>query len=84
MTALKRLSPAGKQALTALLHRETYTPEMLDEARTLLAECGAKEIIERRIADLAEACAEELAALPDAPSRRILAEFADYLVNRTR
>ena len=84
LTALKRLSPAGKQALTALLHRERYTPEMLEEARALLAECGAKEIIERRIAELAGACAEELTALPDAPSRRILAEFADYLVGRTR
>ena len=84
LTALKRLSPAGRQALTGLLHREEYTQEMLDEARTILAECGAKAVIEQRIADSAHACAEELARLPDAPPRRILAEFADYLVSRTR
>ena len=84
LTALKRLSPTGRQKLNGLLHRETYTTEMLDAARGLIAESGAKAAVEQRIADCAHACAEELASLPDTPSRRMLAEFADYLVSRTK
>ena len=84
LTALRRLSPAGREALNGLLHREEYTPEMLDRARSLIDESGARAAIENRIEDLAHACTEELQSLPDRPSRRILAEFAAYLVTRTR
>jgi len=82
LTAFQKLSPAGRNALKNLLHRENYTPEMLDAARRLITECGAASAIEKRIADSAEECMAELNAFPDNNARKILTEFTAYLACR--
>ena len=82
LTALQKLSPAGRRELTGLLHRPDYTEEDLNRARELMTGCGAKDAVERRIAQLTDACARELESLPDGDSRRILLEFAAYLAKR--
>lgn len=82
LTALRSLSPAGQTELKNLLHHTHYTPEMLSRAQQLIEESGAKAAIEKRIADLAVSCREELQSFPDNPGRRYLQEFADYLATR--
>ncbi len=83
LTALRRLPESGRKMLHALLHHEQYTPEMLQQAQMLIEESGAKTIIEKRIADLAQSCTEELLVFPDNPARSCLLEFTRYLTTRT-
>lgn len=82
LTALQLLPLSGKKELISLLHQDQYSPEMLRQAQQLIAESGAKTLIEKKIAELARSCEEELQIFPDCPARKYLQEFAQYLTTR--
>ena len=79
---------AGDEAERAFWRRAiedgTQADGDLDRALRLMADSGAIETTLARAAGFARAARLALAVFPDGPVRRILADVADYTVNRSR
>ena len=82
LEAMHRLSEAGKKRLRELTGLEEYPPEIIDELRTMMRDCGAEDTLLRQTASFTEKAADALSLLPENRYRELLAGLLNYLLER--
>lgn len=82
LEAMHRLSEAGKKRLGELTGLEEYPPEIIDELRTMMRDCGAEDTLLRQTASFTEKAAGALSLLPENKYTELLAELLNYLLER--
>lgn len=82
LEAMHRLSEAGKKHLQELTGLPEYTPEILDELRTMMHDSGAEETLLRQIASFTEKAEESLNLLPENRYTSLLGDLLEYLLRR--
>ena len=81
LDALAGTRPEPRRAALRPL-RHPLTGDLLDRALALVRDSGAIQATVERAARFAQAARAALAAFPDGPARRVLADVADYAVSR--
>lgn len=82
LEAMHRLSEAGKKRLRELTGLEEYPPEIIDELRTMMRDCGAEDTLLRQTASFTKKAADALSLLPENRYRELLAGLLNYLLER--
>ena len=82
LEAMHRLSEAGKKRLRELTGLEEYPPEIIDELRTMIRNCGAEDTLLRQTASFTEKAADALSLLPENRYTELLAGLLNYLLER--
>jgi octaprenyl-diphosphate synthase len=82
ISALPKLSAAGRRSVEALFATEAPTNEQIDEVVALVTEAGGIEAARRRGEQYALEADAALRSLPDTPARASLADALLYVMDR--
>ena len=83
LEAMHRLSEAGKKRLRELTFLPEYPPEVIEELRGMMHDCGAEDALLRQTESFTEKAAGALALLPRNKYADLLEALLDYLLART-
>ena len=83
LEAMHRLSEAGKKRLQELTGLPEYPPEIIDELRAMMRDCGAEDTLLRQTESFTERAADALSLLPQNRYTGLLSALLDYLLART-
>ncbi len=82
LKALENATPDEQQQLMALLGRDNYPSELMEQATLLFRQTGAEQYILNRITRLSDDARSILRGFPDNPYRQLLLELTDFLLSR--
>jgi len=82
--AMEKLGDAEKTKLKEILEMpvEETTNELIEAAINILESAGAIKYAKDKAVELIESAKKSLGALPESEARKVLEEFADYVVDR--
>lgn len=83
MDTLHSLSEYDSSRFSHLIGKESYTNEEIDEIRGLIRKSGAENRLLKRSEKILKSAKKILSTFPDNKYRKLLAQFADFMISRS-